>query len=130
VVVAAVLFGPAVIRSIRFQKEGAIIVDRSTNLEWRVGPDNGTDWNDAGDWVESLGGSWRMPTRAELQELYDAGIREDDWGLFENGGYFVWSSEVRDSSSAWGFSFYHCYEYWIPRDFDNNLRAFAVRPRG
>ena len=114
----------------RFNESGGTITDRSTNLQWRVGPDSSTDWYEADSWVMGLGGDWRLPTRAELQELYNAGIRYRDWGPFENSGSFVWSGEVRDSSSAWGVNFGSGYEAWLTRDHDYSKRAFAVRPRG
>lgn len=99
-------------------------------LQWLVGPDQGTNWDEAKAWVDGLGGNWRMPTRAELQGLWDAGISYDNWGPFENTGRLVWSGELRDSSSAWYFGFGHGGERWDGRSGAySTTRAFAVRPR-
>jgi hypothetical protein len=75
-----------------------------------------------------------MPSRSELQGLYNAGITYDNWGPFENSGDCVWSSEVRDSSSAWYFNFDRGTEGWEYRDFGGDNEgffglAFAVRSR-
>jgi hypothetical protein len=46
-------------------------------LQWYVGPDKDTNWDEANAWVNSLsvgGGGWRMPTRAELNGLYHKGM--------------------------------------------------------
>jgi len=114
----------------QFEKVGPIIRDTVTGLEWQVGPDEETTWNEAKAWVDGLGGDWRMPTRTELQDLWDSGISYGNWGPFENSGYCVWSGEVRDSSSAWYFFFATGTEYWLPRSASAKVgRAFAVRPR-
>lgn len=99
------------------------------DLDWRVGPDSSTNWYEADHWVESLGGSWRMPTRAELQALYDAGINYGDSGPFELSGYCVWSGEVIDTSFAWTFDFTRGSEFQDGRDYSSSRRAFAVRSR-
>ena len=42
-----------------------IVTDTKTGLEWKVGPDKDTNWDQARAWVRNLkldGGSWRMPT--------------------------------------------------------------------
>ena len=49
-----------------------IITDTRTGLQWLEGPDRKTTWNQAQIWINSLGNSWRMPTRAELGEIYIA----------------------------------------------------------
>ena len=49
--------------------ENGIIFDEKTNIEWVAGPDKGTTWDEAKQWVGSLtvaGGGWRMPTMDEL----------------------------------------------------------------
>jgi len=56
-----------------------IVRDTKTGLEWKVGPNKDTDWNEARSWVQSLNldsGGWRMPTMDELAGLYkiEAGI--------------------------------------------------------
>ena len=49
--------------------ENGIVYDEKTNIEWVAGPDKGTTWDEAKQWVGSLtvaGGGWRMPTMDEL----------------------------------------------------------------
>jgi len=115
------------IREYQFTESNGIITDYATDLQWRVGPNHDTEWYEARDWVRGLGGGWRMPTREELRSLYSSGIYAGDWGPFENSGYWVWTGEERDSSSAWTFKFNHGIERYIDRDDGSNARAFAVR---
>ena len=114
----------------QFEKVGPIIRDTVTGLEWQVGPDEETTWNEAKAWVDGLGGDWRMPTRTELQDLWDSGISYGNWGPFENSGWFVWSGEVHDSSSAWGFFFDDGIELLSSRGISySGEQAFAVLSR-
>jgi len=99
-------------------------------LYWRVGPDRDMTWDEAKEWVDGLGGDWRMPTRTELQDLWDSGISYGNWGPFENSGWFVWSGEVHDSSSAWGFFFDDGIELLSSRGISySGEQAFAVLSR-
>ena len=86
-----------------------VVYDKKTGLEWFAGPDRDTTWNEAKAWVESLnvaGGGWRMPTREELKTLYQKGAGTRNMTpLLKTTGWWVWSGETRDSSSAWGFHF-------------------------
>jgi len=109
-----------------------IIQDKKTGLEWVVGPDKDTTHYDAGNWVDSLGNNWRMPSKHELKDLFNSGITDEYWGPFENSGYFVWSKEIKpgDSSLAWDVNFYGGLENCFNRGADISKRAFAVRPRG
>ena len=53
-----------------------IVKDTKTGLEWFVGPDRNTTWDEAKSWAESLsidGGGWRLPTLKELGTLYKEG---------------------------------------------------------
>ena len=84
-----------------------VILDAETNLEWLVGPDQNTTWDEAKSWTDGLtvdGGGWRMPTIAELRGLYQEGkgLRNID-PAFTSTGWWVWSSETLDSSSARSF---------------------------
>jgi len=85
-----------------------VISDSVTSLEWVVGPDRGTNYAQARQWVASrktAGGGWRMPTRKELSALYQKGMEKRNMDLaFKTTGLYIWA-EPRDSSSAWGFSF-------------------------
>ncbi|MGB2929403.1 MAG: DUF1566 domain-containing protein [Desulfobacterales bacterium] len=89
--------------------ESAVYCDKDTGLEWIAGPDKATNWYDAKKWVESLtadsGGDWRMPTRKELETLYQKGEKCHIKPFLKTTGCWVWSGETRDSSSAWGYDY-------------------------
>jgi hypothetical protein len=103
-------------------KDG-IITAAATGLQWYIGPDKDTNWDQANSWVNSLsiaGGGWRMPTRAELRGLYDAGMRRRHW---------VWSGETSGPTGAWPFNFGLSREHSGLRLDHFDTRAFAVRSR-
>ena len=110
----------------RFDKSGEVITDAQTGLQWRVGPNRDLDWYEARDWVNGLGGRWRMPMQNELKVLFDAGITYDDPGLFENGGWSVWCGDVRDDTYAIDFDLGLGRGIWGPREATGYIRAFAV----
>ena len=119
----------------RFSVSGEVITDTETGLEWRVGPDDDTSWNDADRWVSNLGGSWRLPRLNELRDLYESGINSvGNWGPFYTGGYQVWSSDqwwAREGdthpSQAYYFDFYIGDDARFFYSTSWNMRAFAVR---
>lgn len=118
--------------SSRFGKTGEIITDSSTGLQWRVGSDTDTSFDEAVDWVNSLGGNWRLPTCSELKGLYQANIVNDDEGLiwndlFFNTGCWVWSTDSSDNTSAKVIYFWGGDEVEYRRDFGMDGRVFAVR---
>jgi len=105
-----------------------IITDHETGLEWLVGPDEHTDWYGANVWTHSLGDNWRMPTRSELQGLWDSGISTRNWGYFLTSGYGVWSDDFQDSDHAWAFRFDLGTEgMHDPHSSNRMARGFAVR---
>lgn len=105
-----------------------IITDQFTGLQWIVGPDRSMSWDNATEWVNSLGNDWRMPTRNDLRGLHIAGINADNWGPFRNSGWMVWTGEVRDSYSAWFVNFLDGSEDVFSRsEYIDFMRAFAVR---
>ena len=110
-----------------------IVKDTSTGLEWLAGPDRNTTWDEARSWVENLtvaGRGWRMPTREELKTLYQKGAGTRNMTpLLETTGWWVWSGETKDSSSAWAFDFHRGRELWSPRTSSRGPRSFAVRSR-
>jgi len=140
-----------------FQREGVyvayangIVKDTKTELEWKVGPDKNTNWDEARSWVRRLnldGGGWRIPTKGELESLYKQGAGYNNMTpLLKFAGLWVWSSETKDtplktnrwwmfiddttcSTYAWVFYFYGGYGYWLDRATSNDIRAFAVRSR-
>ncbi|MDH4207133.1 MAG: DUF1566 domain-containing protein [Desulfobacteraceae bacterium] len=86
-----------------------VYYDKNSGLEWLAGPDKATSWYDAKKWVESLisvaGGGWRMPTRKELETLYQKGEKCHIKPFLKTTGCWVWSGETRDSSTAWGYDY-------------------------
>ena len=111
-----------------------VVRDAKTGLEWVVGPDKDTDWNEARVWVQSLnfdGGGWRMPTLDELEGIYKQGANKRNMKPFlETTGWYVWSGETKGSSDARGFYFGNGYRNWGDRSSSSYHRAFAVRSRG
>ena len=117
--------------------EEGVITDSQTALEWYVGPDKDTTWDNAVSWVKRLsiaGGGWRMPTRAELETLSQKRgfmkTKIDPVFIRKmEKGDFVWSGETRAPSSAWAFYFSAGGEYCSLRSYSLGARAFAVRSR-
>jgi hypothetical protein len=113
--------------------DNGIVYDENTRLEWVVGPDKDTDWNEAKAWVDNLslaGGGWRMPTTEELKGLYKKGRgRRNMTPLLKTTGWQVWSGETRSSSDALRVGFRFCTVFLGPRSHSFHDRAFAVRPR-
>ncbi len=107
-----------------------IVRDTDTGLEWKVGPDKTTSWDEARSWVENLdldGGNWRMPTVEELEHLYKRGAGNRNMTpLLETSGWWVWAGGTMLSSDAFGFGFGSGMGGWRSRDSSGG-RAFAVR---
>ena len=112
--------------------DNGVVLDTKHGLEWLVGPDKDTTWDEAKSWVESLsvdGGGWRMPTRDELSSLYTKGVGSQNMSpLLKTTGGFVWTDETVSSSYAWGFCFEIGDAYWPLRTYSDTARGFAVRP--
>jgi hypothetical protein len=115
-------------------KNTGIVIDTKTGLEWRVGPDKDTNWNEARVWVKNLtldGGGWRVPTLDELEGIYEKGASSLNMTpLLKTTGWQVWSCKKKDSTFAWGFYFCRGGKGWDAHVFPYNFRAFAVRSRG
>ena len=114
-----------------------IVKDTSTGLEWKAGPDEDTDWNEASSWVRSLnlnGGGWRMPSMDELAGLYKKGMGTHNVPLLLKAtsvGYLrVWSGETNGSSDDRLFYFNGDTRLWYDLNYSSLTRAFAVRSRG
>ena len=112
-----------------------VIEDALTGLEWVTGPDQDTDYTQAEQWVagnKAAGGGWRMPTRKELQTLYQANIGGRNMDpVFKTSGWYVWA-EPRDASSAWVFNIDGGKEEVGGPGFFRRKpggRVFGVRPR-
>ena len=112
-------------------RDDGVVADTETDLEWFVGPDHDTTWDEARTWIESLavdGGRWRMPTRDELKSLYAKGAGSHNMSpLLKTTGGYVWTGETVGSSHAWGFCFDLGVEFWPRRAYSETARGFAVR---
>jgi hypothetical protein len=108
-----------------------IVSDSKTGLEWKVGPDKDTNWDQARAWVQNLkldGGGWRMPTLDELKGLYIKGASPLNMSpLLKTTGWQVWSDKLKDPLFAWGFYYVCGGKGWDGRKFPYDFRAFAVR---
>jgi len=139
----------------RFTKDSqGIITDKQTGLQWFVGPEKGTSWEEAQSWVHSLsvgGGGWRMPTMSELRFLYLTGssrCKRVGGGVTSTyqsyidplfGCVFDWVwGDNSDQNIHLLFSFAaESQERWVPRGLSSTdyeylkkqSRAFAVRSR-
>ena len=112
-------------------REG-IIRDTKTGLDWYVGPERNTNWNEANTWVKNLtvaGGGWRLPTLDELEGIYETNKKYNLDKVFgsRNIYIFVWSNKTHGSSSAWDFPFRNGNRGWGNRGASNRARGFAVR---
>jgi hypothetical protein len=106
-----------------------VVYDSKTGLEWIAGPGRNMSWNEAKEWAKGIeidGTGWRMPTRKELQTLYQEGKgkRNMTW-LLETEVWWVWSAEHDDSLSSSLFDFSRGDRDWHSR----TPRAYAVRTR-
>ena len=111
-----------------------VVRDKETGLEWYAGPDRGINWYEAKSWVKDLsvaGEGWRMPTRSELKTLYQKDFGDSSRNvtpLLITSGWYSWSGEIHDSSSAWLFNFGYGQECWRSSDYVHvDFRIFAVR---
>lgn len=125
------------IESERFHKDSnGIILDKKTGLEWIEGPDVPTSWLMANEWVESLKNGWRLPSTAELHDIYlEDSDRKGKYGdplcldkaFVRESGYSLWSIQ-RSPNSAYIYDFSRGYAHWtevvVKGHFD---RAVAVR---
>ncbi len=147
----------------RFAEANGVVIDTKTGLMWAA-TDNGRgskptveeaidagyaiNWHEAKAYCESYlaGGydDWRMPTLAELQELYDGSLSgyypmrgknlASIWPVkidnsIQLSGYYIWSSDQRSSEAASLF-FLNGGVYWNAQSGRyNRIRALPVRFR-
>jgi len=113
------------------------ILDTQTNLLWAA-RDNGKDinWTDAKFYCENYNGGgykdWRMPTKDELQSLYDRMIFGNNHyhitKLITLTGAFPWASDVKDSRAAYvSFIDNRASWFWDPRKQKSRSRVLPVR---
>ena len=117
------------------------VLDTRTNLMWAA-KDNGRDinWADAKSYCLNYRGAgytdWRMPKQDELASLYDI-AKTYKSNCFEMSIHLtelirltcglVWSSEVRESDTAFFFIFGNGEREWGNLSKVNNRRALPVR---
>jgi len=110
-----------------------VICDCYCKMEWLVGPDRDTSWDEAQAWVKSLnvaGGGWSLPTLEMLRGLYRKNLRKREISpLFQREPTDVWSCEVKGEASAWAFNFLPGNTFTTYRTLSRRIRAFAVRPK-
>ncbi len=90
----------------RFVFNNGAVWDTRTRLEWIVGPDEGTSFSEAKQWLAKKNGHstrslWRIPTNNELKTICNK------WNplpaIFKTTGLYVWSYEGADSANVWVF---------------------------
>ena len=118
----------------RFTKaENGVITDSVTGLDWYVGPNQDNNWHQAKAWTENLtvaGGGWRMPTVPELKAIYQKGASPTNMDpVFQTTRVWVWSGQMHDSRTAWGFAFYSGLVNSHGLNYGYGRLAFAVRSR-
>ncbi|MBU4232795.1 MAG: DUF1566 domain-containing protein [Proteobacteria bacterium] len=118
----------------RFTKaDNGVITDSVTGLDWYVAPNRDNNWHQAKAWTESLtvaGGGWRMPTVAELIGIYQKGASPNNMDpLFQSPGVWVWSGQLNNAVSAWGYAFYSGLVGYHGIDYALGRQVFAVRSR-
>jgi len=115
-----------------FTKEGDIVKDSVTKLEWQddaVGDE--MQWQEAIEYCESLelGGydDWRLPNINELKTIIDRSRYNPAIVLvFENtSSYDYWSSTTYEDGHdvAWNVNFYVGYVYGSSKDDDRYVRC-------
>ena len=81
------------------------------------------DWREATKACADLGDGWRLPTRDELNILFE---NKDKIGGFAN--LYYWSSTEFDNSTAWVQNFNYGYQYYFSNGFNygnvRSVRAF------
>ena len=113
-----------------------IITDIQTGLEWIVGPDRDTSWEEARSWAAGLtidGGGWRLPTIDELKNVHEKSVYERFHPPFyPKTGWRLWSGEIsRKKIDSWYFNYTLGQKRSSNNSFSKNLRAVAVRdPEG
>lgn len=120
--------GPVSAQEVGFTVSGNVIIDNLTDLEWMMGPDRDMTWDEARDWVTSLGDDWRMPSRGELARLMNYGVNSDAWGSLASGDVKVWTGVVRDDGACWPVDLDSGTGDWYSPSSSLNIRAIAVRP--
>ena len=80
------------------------------------------NWKVANSACASLGNGWRLPTKDELNKIYQ---NKDDIGGFEKRYLYYWSSEEVGYGvpNSWLQSFEDGYQFGMSQSSKNNVRA-------
>ena len=112
-----------------FKYDNGVVYDTKTGLEWTAGPGKNMNWNEAKAWAEGIeidGSGWRLPTRKELETLYQEGKgKRNMTRLLETAAWWAWSAEPDESASSSLFDFSRGSRDWHSR----TPRAYAVRAK-
>jgi hypothetical protein len=107
------------------------IADADSGLVWRMGPDQGTTWEGAMQWIASQNAhhrNWRMPTALEVRSLYHVGDGVTHLApVFGNSGYWAWAVGDDGAPTRWLYSFSYGGEGWNGPPPSSGGRVFAVR---
>ena len=76
------------------------------------------DWDEAVKVCGELGDGWRLPTKSELNYLYE---NKDKIGGFKKEYY--WSSTEFDDDSSWDQGFYSGFQFHHLKSSISNVRA-------
>ena len=124
----------------RFTKDGDIVTDTQTNLQWQDDADVSDDtkqlnWQDAIDYCEALtlGGKedWRLPNFNELYYIadrsrYNPAIYPNSFDHIASSGYWSATTLASHSDYAWGVNF----EYGYDSNYDKGVSFFVRCVRG
>lgn len=137
-----VFANPAVAAKKRFERVAEGIKDRVQNVIWAQADNGGNiGWIDAKKHCAGMGKTWKLPSGADLQSLYDPSgkhpLKLDFNGTeyvlkpatllikFSGGGY--WSNE-KNEHGVWGVNLANGTRYTFRFDAVNFTRALCVRP--
>ncbi len=117
---------------IKISQEG-ILTDTRTGLEWVPPQNQSMNWFQADSYARGLslsGGSWRLPTRAELRNISEELSVLCQYKSICTGGQWWWTSEENGPDAAWGMTGNMERSFSRARGggFDN-ARVFVVRSR-
>lgn len=127
----------------RFEKVAGGVRDNAQNVVW-ASHDNGTDigWTQAGQYCQSLGSGWRLPTTAQLLSLYDPNSQyaqtvrymvmfgvtiKPVTPLIRLTGIGYWSSEVNGSTQAFSVNLLNGYRGPYAVSVTTGARALCAR---
>lgn len=121
----------------RFEVVAEGVKDYEQGVTW-ASSDNGGDinWGDARHYCAKLGVGWVLPKLTQLQALYDssATLRQSCGGwackvtpMIQLSNYWLWSSESKGPSGAWGVALSGGGRVALPVDIALNFRALCLR---